>query len=129
VHLVVRDLEASRRFYGASSECSALRSLIETAAILADELFVSEGKPLTGRIHLAFQAPDWETVEHFHAAGLAAGGRDTGAPGERDYHPGHYAAGPWYARRMQSSSGRRRIGQDLQVRRGASPHIARAHRM
>ena len=28
----------------------------------------------------------------FHAAGLAAGGRDNGAPGERDYHPGYYAA-------------------------------------
>ena len=23
---------------------------------------------------------------------LAAGGRDNGAPGERDYHPGYYAA-------------------------------------
>ena len=29
----------------------------------------------------------------FHAAGLAAGGRDAGAPGLRpDYHPAYYAA-------------------------------------
>lgn len=28
----------------------------------------------------------------FHAAGLAAGGRDNGKPGERPYHPGYYAA-------------------------------------
>jgi hypothetical protein len=33
------------------------------------------------------------SVRAFHAAGLAAGGRDAGAPGLRpDYHPGYYAA-------------------------------------
>lgn len=31
-------------------------------------------------------------VDRFHAAVLAAGGRDNGAPGERRYHPGYYAA-------------------------------------
>jgi catechol 2,3-dioxygenase-like lactoylglutathione lyase family enzyme len=31
-------------------------------------------------------------VDAFHAAALAAGGRDHGAPGERPYHPGYYAA-------------------------------------
>jgi len=31
-------------------------------------------------------------VQAFHAAGLANGGRDNGAPGVRDYHPGYYAA-------------------------------------
>lgn len=44
------------------------------------------------RVHVAFQAPDRETVDRFHRAGLAAGGRDNGAPGERRYHPGYYAA-------------------------------------
>lgn len=33
-----------------------------------------------------------ETVHKFHAAGLEAGGTDNGAPGERKYHPGYYAA-------------------------------------
>ena len=64
-----------------------------------DELFVSSpdspdalGK-LTGRHHLAFQAKDRATVDAFHRAGLAAGGRDNGAPGERaNYHPGYYGA-------------------------------------
>ncbi|MDX9874441.1 MAG: hypothetical protein RBS88_05975, partial [Spongiibacteraceae bacterium] len=62
-----------------------------------DELFVSsrEGEQalgeLTGRVHLAFQAADRAMVDRFHAAGLAAGGRDFGAPGERpQYHPGYY---------------------------------------
>jgi hypothetical protein len=31
-------------------------------------------------------------VERFHKAGVAAGGRDNGGPGERPYHPGYYAA-------------------------------------
>jgi len=31
-------------------------------------------------------------VKAGYEAGLAAGGRDNGGPGERDYHPGYYAA-------------------------------------
>lgn len=52
---------------------------------------VSAGKP-TGRHHLAFQARDRETVDAFYQAALAHGGSDNGAPGERTYHPGYYAA-------------------------------------
>src|SRR3546814_1477620 len=63
-----------------------------------DELFVSshdgpeaQGK-LTGRHHLAFQAQDRAMVEAFYKAALEHGGTDNGAPGERPYHPGYYAA-------------------------------------
>lgn len=43
--------------------------------------------------HLAFVAPSREAVAGFHAAGLAMGGSDEGAPGIRDnYDPGYYAA-------------------------------------
>ena len=38
------------------------------------------------------QARDKAMVAAFHAAGLAHGRRDNGAPGERRYHPGYYAA-------------------------------------
>ncbi len=31
-------------------------------------------------------------VDAFHKAALASGGKDNGAPGERPYHPGYYAA-------------------------------------
>ena len=47
---------------------------------------------LTGRCHLAFQAQSRAQVDEFHKQALANGGRDYGAPGERDYHPGYYAA-------------------------------------
>ena len=33
-----------------------------------------------------------QAVQAFHAAALAAGGRDNGAPGPRPYHPGYYSA-------------------------------------
>ena len=93
VHLRVADLEASKRFYrevlgAVGRELTSERE----ESFGADELYVSaDGSPTTG-FHLAFQAPDRETVDRFHAAGLASGGRDNGAPGERPYHPGYYAA-------------------------------------
>jgi catechol 2,3-dioxygenase-like lactoylglutathione lyase family enzyme len=42
--------------------------------------------------HLAFQAVNRAEVESFHQVGIAAGGKDNGAPGYRDYSPGYYAA-------------------------------------
>jgi catechol 2,3-dioxygenase-like lactoylglutathione lyase family enzyme len=43
--------------------------------------------------HVAFQAADRGAVDMFHAAALAAGGRDNGPPGLRPhYHPNYYAA-------------------------------------
>jgi catechol 2,3-dioxygenase-like lactoylglutathione lyase family enzyme len=94
VQLVVSDLAASKRFYRA-----VLQSLGRDLSgegdgyFFADELFVSatDGDPVS-HVHLAFQAPDRETVQRFHTAAITAGGRNNGAPGERHYHPGYYAA-------------------------------------
>lgn len=99
IQLVVADLKASRAFYGALLEVLDVPIGGEAEDYFwADELFVSTadseaalGK-LTGRHHLAFQAADRAAVDAFYKAGLAAGGRDNGAPGERPYHPGYYAA-------------------------------------
>jgi len=43
-------------------------------------------------LHIAFEARSAEQVRAFHKAALAAGGRDHGKPGYRDYWPGYYAA-------------------------------------
>jgi catechol 2,3-dioxygenase-like lactoylglutathione lyase family enzyme len=93
VHLLVRDLEASKAFYSAALEAVSLALSMEGLGFFAaDELFVSaDGEPTRG-VHLAFQARDQETVHRFHEAVLAAGGRDNGAPGERGYHPGYYSS-------------------------------------
>jgi len=91
VHLRVRELEASRAFYVAA--LGALGREVGGAGSYfnSDELWVtSDGDPTAG-LHLAFQADDRETVQRFYQAALAAGGRDNGHPGERDYHPGYYA--------------------------------------
>lgn len=43
--------------------------------------------------HVAFVADSRAKVDAFHAAALAAGGRDNGAPGLRPhYHPDYYGA-------------------------------------
>ncbi len=40
--------------------------------------------------HVAFTTPDRATVDAFHAAALAAGGQDNGAPGPRPHYHRHY---------------------------------------
>jgi catechol 2,3-dioxygenase-like lactoylglutathione lyase family enzyme len=99
VHLVVRDVEASRHFYRAVLSVLGIKLGGEGPDhFWADELFVStetsrasQGQ-LTGRVHLAFQAPNRDAVDEFHRVGLLAGARSNGAPGTRPYHPGYYAA-------------------------------------
>ena len=99
IQLVVRDLAASRSFY--TDVFDALNVPMGGTAedyFWADELFVSTADSvaaqghLTGRTHLAFQTQDRAMVDAFYKAALAHGGKDNGAPGERAYHPGYYAA-------------------------------------
>ena len=99
VQLVVRDLKASKRFYEAILEVLNIpMGGSGDGYFWADELFVSTKESeaaqgaLTGRCHLAFQARDRAMVDAFYKAAMAHGGKDHGAPGERAYHPGYYAA-------------------------------------
>ena len=99
IQLVVKDLPASQAFYEAVFKVLKV-PMAGTGDdyFWADELFVSTAESeaahgeLTGRHHMAFQAKDRAMVDAFHQAALAAGGKDNGAPGERQYHPGYYAA-------------------------------------
>jgi len=93
IHLRVADLGASQRFYAGVLEPLGLGTIREGDGWFSvDELFVSDDGPGSAGLHLAFQAPDRETVDRFHTAAIAAGGRDNGAPRERSYHPGYYGA-------------------------------------
>lgn len=92
VHLRVRDLDASRRFYEAALAALGRELRTGEGYFSADELWVTADGPPTERLHLAFQARDEAAVRRFHEAALAAGGTDNGRPGERSYHPGYYAA-------------------------------------
>jgi catechol 2,3-dioxygenase-like lactoylglutathione lyase family enzyme len=99
IQLVVKDLAASHTFYAAVLDVLNIPiSGQENGFFWADELVVSTADSdaaqgqLTGRNHLAFQANDKDTVDRFYKQALAHGGKDNGAPGERPYHPGYYAA-------------------------------------
>jgi catechol 2,3-dioxygenase-like lactoylglutathione lyase family enzyme len=93
VHVRVADLQASKRFYRAVLQAVGLDINAEGDGwFSADELFVSSHGVPTKDLHFALQAADREAVERFHEAGILAGGRDNGRAGERDYHPGDYAA-------------------------------------
>ncbi|MGI3168360.1 VOC family protein [Pseudooceanicola sp. C21-150M6] len=98
-HLDIRvgDAPASHRFYRAIWTALGHGAEIEVldGAINLDEVYITAanpGGPVTTGLHLCFQARDRAAVDAFHAQGLAAGGRDNGAPGLRPYHPGYYAA-------------------------------------
>jgi catechol 2,3-dioxygenase-like lactoylglutathione lyase family enzyme len=99
IQLVVKNLSASQTFYAAVFEVLKIpMGGTGDGYFWADELFVSTPDSeaaqgaLTGRHHLAFQAQDRAVVEAFYKAALEKGGTDNGAPGERPYHPGYYAA-------------------------------------
>lgn len=94
IHLRAADLEMTRRFYRAVLVAiGRADSIYEGDSFFsADELWIDAANGPTSRVHLAFQVPDRETVAKFYEAGLAAGGKDNGGPGERNYHPGYYAA-------------------------------------
>lgn len=99
IQLVVRDLPKAQKFYTAVLEVLQVpMGGVGDGFFWADELFVSTAGSeaaqgsLTGRHHLAFQAQSRAMVDAFYQAALAHGGQDNGAPGERSYHPGYYAA-------------------------------------
>ena len=92
----VRDVATSGRFYEAALAPFGIeRAEIEGAVGFGPpgsvDFFVAEGEPAA--LHIAFAAPDRATVDAFHAAALAAGGRDNGAPGLRPRYHAHYYAG------------------------------------
>lgn len=97
--LQVKNLDASVRFYEAvlAPLGGVLDSRYEGGAGLgpkgAPALWLYDNTKAQGGTHVAFQAPDRKAVDAFHAAGMANGGRDNGAPGLRvDYAPTYYAA-------------------------------------
>lgn len=99
IQLVVRDLDASRRFYTAILGALDIPISGEGEGFFwADELVVSSKESpaaqgtRTGRTHLAFQAKNRDVVERAYRVALSAGGTDNGGPGKRPYHPGYFAA-------------------------------------
>ncbi len=103
VSLGVRDLGAARRFYGAilaplgyhllGEYPQSLGFGAETAALWLLQTERPVPSDDKSGLHLCFTAPSRRSVDAFHAAALAAGGKDNGKPGLRpDYGDNYYAA-------------------------------------
>nr|WP_078710503.1 VOC family protein [Consotaella salsifontis] len=102
ISLTVRDFEASRAFYqaalvplGIEQRFVASREEVSVAGFGREKVafFIAGKGAVSNPGHIAFAAASQEQVDAFHAAGLAAGGSDNGAPGFRPkYHAGYYAA-------------------------------------
>lgn len=99
----VSDISRTRKFYDAVLDALAYARLYEDEGSLGygkDQIRlwtnVAE-KPIKpdmdSGLHFCLAAPTAESVDAFHKAALAAGGRDNGKPGLREgYGAGYYAA-------------------------------------
>ncbi|MBR9870900.1 MAG: VOC family protein [Gammaproteobacteria bacterium] len=100
------DLEKARAFYDtvlATLGYKRFTDLGDNGSIWGEDapsFFVlkpANGEPATvgNGVTVSFVAPSRAAVDAFHAAAMAAGSSDEGAPGTRDWAPNAYAA---YAR-------------------------------
>jgi catechol 2,3-dioxygenase-like lactoylglutathione lyase family enzyme len=97
----VSDYAASKAFFLQALEPLGVEVVSEGAPSYGVELSADGKSSLClcqtderpAHLHLAFVAETREQVDAFYSAGLAAGGRDNGAPGLRPhYHANYYAA-------------------------------------
>ena len=99
VKLPVADINRTREFYRAALAPLGYEIVYDNEE---DELgfgnaereplgFIEAAAPSVGT-HVAFTSESSSAVDAFHAAALAAGGRDNGAPGPRPYGGEYYAA-------------------------------------
>ena len=103
ISIGVRDIARSRAFYDQALAAIGYRRLSaredslgygEEAVAFWIGLTHSpvQDDPKSG-LHVCFAAPDRDRVARFHAAALAAGGRDNGKPGIRaNYSPDYFVA-------------------------------------
>ncbi|WP_122467208.1 MULTISPECIES: VOC family protein [Brevundimonas] len=102
--LDVSDLDRSQRFYEAALAPLGFAVVAEVTnegggrVVMfgiggVPEFVIAEDRAPGVGAHVAFRAEDRKQVDAFHAAALAAGGRDNGAPGLRSqYGADYYAA-------------------------------------
>jgi catechol 2,3-dioxygenase-like lactoylglutathione lyase family enzyme len=107
--IVVSNLDQARRFYAAVAKPLGL-GIKEFApgffllgrgedslpylwiGTLRPSYWIEGSRAGINQMHVAFVAPSKQAVHDFHAAGLAAGGRDFGKPGPREFAEKYYGA-------------------------------------
>ena len=98
-HLWIRvaDLRAATAFYGRVAPFGGFDLARERENRVQftspdDTFSIVQAQEPTEQLHLAFETHDNAMVDAFHRELIAAGYCDNGPPGDRDYHPGYYAA-------------------------------------
>lgn len=98
IGLEVSDVAKSKAFYVQALAPLGYGVILEFGTVVGlgaggkPDFWITQGDA-TKQLHVAFASPDRATVNAFHAAALAAGGKDNGAPGLRPhYHPNYYGA-------------------------------------
>ncbi|MDQ6730349.1 MAG: VOC family protein [Actinomycetota bacterium] len=96
----VTELARSGRFYDAVFYALGARRMVESEHAVAYGVnspviwFVVRGRaPAAGYGHVALQASGKVAVDAAHRSGIASGGRDDGAPGQRPSYGRRYYAG------------------------------------
>ena len=100
VGLDVSDYAASKGFYDKALAPLGVKLMmepIEQVGGYGDDFpffwIAQRGRGSDSGVHVAFRVENRETVDAFHEAALAAGGKDNGEPGVREiYHPHYYGA-------------------------------------
>lgn len=102
----VSDIARSTAFYRAALAPIGYQLLLEFPAAVTGgddvagfgvppkpDFWIAKGTPNRPAVHVAFRVAERALVDAFHAAALAAGGRDNGTPGSRPhYHADYYGA-------------------------------------
>lgn len=98
VSLRVQDFERALAFYRAALEPIGYQVVMEFSGAAGlgaggkPDFWIMQSEPPINATHVAFSS-ERALVDAFHAAAIAAGGSDNGAPGLRpDYHPHYYGA-------------------------------------
>jgi catechol 2,3-dioxygenase-like lactoylglutathione lyase family enzyme len=99
IGMAVSDFEKSKAFYASALAPLGISQVMEVEGWAGfgkagkPEFWFGVGEYAHEPMHIAFAADSREEVRQFHAAALAAGGEDNGAPGIREmYHPNYYGA-------------------------------------
>ncbi|MEZ4366272.1 MAG: VOC family protein [Kofleriaceae bacterium] len=98
IGISVRDLAKSVAFYKQALAPLGYELVMQFDGVAGfgvggkPDLWISTGEPKVA-VHVALRAERRSIVTAFHAAAVAAGGKDNGAPGVRaHYHPNYFGA-------------------------------------
>src|SRR3954454_15652320 len=100
IGLNIRDLAKTRAFYtaalaplGLSVQWDKMPGTVAFGAPGRPQLWFTQKDGGPTGVHIALAAANRAQVDAFHAAAIAAGGKDNGGPGLRPmYHPNYYGA-------------------------------------